>query len=326
MNKTGGTFSKDGDRATQLSNVALLYYGEGLTQSEIAKRLQVSRVTVVNLLRDARDEGIVEIHVSGQHLSESTLSRDLRDKFGLEDVYISDAFGTDAKDRAATLRQLGRVAATAFLNIVEPGDKVGVAWGETVLALSDALPRARVPGAEVSQLIGSMISDRVPASETCAIQIANQIGARCFTLHAPAIVSTPELAMALRQEPTIAAQMERLKALDMAVYSIGNVSKDTHLVAAGMASPQEMAAAKEAGAKGVICCRYIDAEGHECNLPPSDRLVSASLDQLKAARKKLLVICGKDRLEATRAAIAGGFVTHLCADRGLAADLLDGVV
>ncbi|MEM6371868.1 MAG: sugar-binding domain-containing protein [Pseudomonadota bacterium] len=322
MNKTGGTFSKDGDRATQLSNVALLYYGEGLTQSEIAKRLQVSRVTVVNLLRDAREEGIVEIHVGGQHLSESTLSRDMREAFGLEDVYISDAFTDGDTDRAATLRQLGRVSATAFLNIVEPGDKIGVAWGETVLALSGALPRARVQGAEVSQLIGSMISDRVPASETCAIQIANQISAQCFTLHAPGIVSTPGLAKTLLTEPTIASQMDRLRDLDMAVYSIGNVSKDTHFVAAGMASAAEMSAAQKAGAVGVICCRYIDAQGQECQLPPSDRIVSASLENLRAARKKLLVVCGTDRAGATRAAINGGLVTHLCADRSLANALL----
>lgn len=323
MNKTGGTFSKDGDRATQLSNVALLYYGEGLTQSEIAKRLQVSRVTVVNLLRDARDEGIVEIHVGGQHLSEGTLSRDVCRTFGLEDVYISDAFIDGTMDRAATLRQLGRVSATAFLDIVEPGDKIGVAWGETVHALSSALPRARVDGAEVSQLIGSMISDRVPASETCAIQIANQIGARCFTLHAPAIVSTAALAAALRAEPTLAAQMDRLRVLDMAVYSIGNVSNDTHFVAAGMASAAEMRAARAAGAAGVICCRYIDAQGQECALPPSDRLVTTSLQNLRAAKKRLLVVCGKDRADATHAAIKGGFVTHLCADRSLAGELLE---
>ncbi len=322
MNKSGGTFSKDGDRTTQLSNVALLYYGEGLTQSEIAKRLKVSRVTVVNLLRDAREEGIVEIHVSGRHLTEGTVSRKLREAFGLEDVYISDTLSDTPLDRPTTLRQLGRVAATAFLNIVEPGDKIGVAWGETVHALSSELPRARVEGAEVSQLIGSMISDRVPASETCAIQIANQIGAQCFTLHAPGIVSTAQLATALLVEPTIAAQMSRLRALDMAVYSIGNVSENTHFVAAEMASPTEMHSAKIAGAKGVICCRYIDANGEECALPPSERLVSASLDNLRAAQKKLLVVCGTDRADATRAAIKGGFVTHLCVDRHLANELL----
>ena len=79
-----------GDKEALLSNVALLYYGEGLTQSEIAKRLKVSRATVVNMLRESRDLGIVDIRVEGRHLSGSTLSRDVREAFGLEDVYVAE--------------------------------------------------------------------------------------------------------------------------------------------------------------------------------------------------------------------------------------------
>ncbi len=52
-----------GDKEAQLSNIALLYYGEGLTQGEIAKRMKVSRTTVVNMLRESRELGIVEIRV-----------------------------------------------------------------------------------------------------------------------------------------------------------------------------------------------------------------------------------------------------------------------
>ena len=325
MNRTGGTFSRGGERAAQLSNVALLYYGEGLTQSDIARRLNVSRVTVVNLLREAREDGIVEIRVNGRHLAEGNIAARLRNMCGLQDVYISDIFDGEAEDRATQLRQIGRVSAMALLDLIKPGDRIGVAWGETVMALSEALPRVRVDGTEVNQLIGSMISDRVPASETCAIRIASQIGARCYTLHAPAMVSTPELAETLRVEPTIFAQMQRLENLDVAVCSIGHVSSDTHLVAAGMATDAELVGARDAGAVGVICCRYIDDQGKECRLPPSDRLVSASLGCLRRVRKKLLVVCGADRLDATRAAIAGGFVTHLCADKALARALLGSV-
>ena len=105
-----------------------------------------------------------------------------------------------------------------------------------------------------------------------------------------------------------------LSLMILAVYSVGNTSSDTHLVSSGMASPQDMTHARQAGAVGVICCRYIDAQGQECALSPSDRLISAPLHSLKAARKKLLVVSGVDRLDATRAALTGGLVPHLCAE------------
>ena len=313
-----------GDKDALLSNVALLYYGEGLTQGEIAQRLQVSRATVVNMIRETRERGIVDIRVNGNYLSGSSLSRALKQRFGLVDVYIAlSGTAGDASDRASLLPQLARVAATAIVDIIEPGDRVGVAWGETIMAAADAMPFSPTPDVEVCQLIGSMISERVPASESCAIEIANRLDARCYTLHAPGILSTEELAKRIRQEPTIRAQLDRLENLDMTVAAVGNVELDTHFQAAGMATKKQIAAAKAAGAKGVLCCRFIDAEGNSIDIPPTDRVIAAEIATLRKARKKLIAVCGTDRAEATRAAIKGGLVTHLCVDKALAETLLE---
>ena len=310
-----------GDKEALLSNVALLYYGEGLTQGEIAKRMKVSRATIVNMLRESRDRGIVEIRVDGHHISGSTLSRDLREKFSLEDVYVAQPESGQTLSRADTLAHLGRVASAAMRDVVSPGDRVGVAWGETIMAVADAMPTVPVEGVEVCQLIGSMISDRVPASENCTIQIAAKLGGACFTLHAPALISNVDLARRLRLEPTINSQLDRLGNLDLAVYSVGNVPDETHLLAAGMASKAELAAARKAGAVGILCCRYIDKDGNEVTLPPSDRVIAARIEDLRASKKSLLIVCGEDRAEATLAAIRGGLVTHLCVDAALGAAL-----
>ena len=313
LEKTGA------DRHATLANVALLYYGEGLTQGEIAKRLRVSRATIVNMLRECREAGIVNISVGGRHLAGSNLSAKLREKFHLDDVYIAQIGGDEAdQSRKQALQQLARVTASAIQDIVEPGDRIGVAWGETIAVVAQAMNWTSIPGTEVCQLIGSMISDRVPASETCAIEIANRIGARCYTLHAPAMVSTHQLAQRLRLEPTIRDQLARLEALDVTIASIGNVEPDTHFVAAGMATVNELNNAKKAGAVGIICCRFVDTAGKELNLAPDERLIAASTAQLRKARKRLLTVCGVDRKAATLAALRGGLVTHLCVDHALA--------
>lgn len=312
------------DKETFLANIALLYYGEGMTQSAIAKRMQVSRATIVNFLRESRERGIVEIRVDGKHLSSSNLAREVQDKFDLEDVYIASA-GKRKTDpgRQALLEQMGRVGAAAFLDIVEPGDRVGIAWGETIMAVSDRMPRATTENVQVCQLIGSMNSERVPASENCAIQIAGKLGATCFTLHAPGIVTTVEMAENFRAEPTIQEQLGRLQSLNMTVASIGNVSAETHLHAAGMATEDELAQARKKGAAGIICCRFIDAKGNELRAAPDERLIAASLPDLISPQKKLLIVCGKDRADATMAAIKGQLVTHLCVDQALAEELLE---
>jgi DNA-binding transcriptional regulator LsrR (DeoR family) len=312
------------DKDAMLANVALLYYGEGMTQSEIAKRIQVSRATVVNMLRESRERGIVEIRVDGKHLSSSSLSRALRDKFGLKDVYIATVDSQQKpKNRASLLAHVGRVGAAAVLDIIEPGDRVGIAWGETIMAVSDEMQRASKADVEICQLIGSMNSERVPASESCTIQIAGKLGATCYTLHAPGIVATSEMAEIFRNEPTIRKQLDRLSDLDFTIASIGHVAEDTHFQVAGMATSEELTSARELGAKGIICCRFIDNQGEAVMASPVDRIIAASLEDLRKPQKKLLVVCGVDRANATLAAIYGGLVTHLCVDQHLATHLLD---
>ena len=211
-------------------------------------------------------------------------------RFGLEDVYVASIEAPPAKNgRKENLPLVARVAAMAALDIVEPGDRIGVAWGETIAAMAKAMPRAPMSDIEVCQLIGSKDSDRVPASEICAIEVANKLGANCFTLHAPGIVSSVELAEAFRSEPTIKAQLARLADLDLTIASVGNVADDTHLATAGMATPEALRAARQAGSVGIYCCRYIDENGNDMPLEPQNRIIAASIENLKAARKRLLV-------------------------------------
>lgn len=175
-----------------LANVAILYYKDGLTQSDIAQRLGVSRASVVNYLRQAREQNLVDIRINGASFSVSRLSTDLRDAYGLEDVYIATAY-PDADDGpeklSATLRrQVARVGAMAVYDLLQPGDVLGVAWGETIQWLSEEMPRGAVRNLTVCQMNGSMKPPLAPAAETCSIRISSALGADCFTLHAPAIL------------------------------------------------------------------------------------------------------------------------------------------
>ena len=114
MAKPEPPLRQNGEKDALLSNVALLYYGEGLTQGDIAKRMKVSRATIVNMLRESRELSIVDIRVDGKNLKGSNLSRDLREKFELEDVYVALTGEGASTSRQSNLPQLARVAATGL--------------------------------------------------------------------------------------------------------------------------------------------------------------------------------------------------------------------
>ena len=175
-----------------LANVAILYYKDGLTQSDIAQRLGVSRASVVNYCAKPANRT--------SSTSASTAprfpSRDCRPTCathtGSKTSHIATAY-PDADDGpeklSATLRrQVARVGAMAVYDLLQPGDVLGVAWGETIQWLSEEMPRGAVRNLTVCQMNGSMKPPLAPAAETCSIRISSALGADCFTLHAPAIL------------------------------------------------------------------------------------------------------------------------------------------
>ncbi|MBT7889555.1 MAG: hypothetical protein HN580_11075 [Deltaproteobacteria bacterium] len=160
------------------------------------------------------------------------------------------------------------------------------------------------------------------AAETSAINIAKRFGADCYTLHAPAILTTSKLANALRNEPVIKTQLEQLSGMNKTLFSVGSCLPRTHLLKSGIASRNDLDWYTKNGAVGIICGRFIDEKGNQVIGPLDERMIGVALDQLKAAETGILVISGQHKVEATLAAINGDFVTHLILDEPTGKKLL----
>ncbi len=309
-----------------LANVALLYYKEGLTQGDIARRLGVSRPTVVGYLRQARELGIVDIRIDGLSFAASSLSRELRAAYGLADVFLIDepsvAAGSSSEAAQHARRQLAQVGAMAVFDLLEPDDSLGVAWGQTIHWLAEEMPRGTVPGLSVYQMIGSKKSRHLPAPETSAIRIASSLNAECFTLHAPAILSNRDVADALRREPVIAEQLRALRSLSKTLFSVGNVSDDTQLVLSGIATVEDVRAYVRRGAVGVLSARFIDAEGNPIEGDLDGRIIGMELSEIQAVGNGILVSSGPDKVTAIRAALLGGYARYLVTDKSTGEELL----
>ena len=89
-----------------MARVARLYHERGLSQSQIAERLELSQPTVSRLLKRAEAEGIVRVvvtHPSGTH---PELEEGLQEKYGLREAMVVET----ATREEALLRDLGAAA------------------------------------------------------------------------------------------------------------------------------------------------------------------------------------------------------------------------
>ena len=209
-----------------VAEVAWLYYIKGLNQAEIAKRLGLSRPTVVTYLRLARERQIVGVKIQGAHFRINALADGLRERFGLETAFVV----AEEDSQAETAQQVCEAAAQFLPDFVQPGDTLGVSWGQTVSIVSDRVPWWPVDGLVVRQLIGSIANPLLPTCESCTTEIARRLSAQCINLNAPAVCSEAGLADRLRAEPIIAEQLDRLRDCNKAIYSLSPCTFDTHVV------------------------------------------------------------------------------------------------
>lgn len=300
---------------------AWMYYYDGLNQAEIAKRLDVSRATVVNYLQEAREKGYIQINLAPEVFSGHQLAQDLRERFGLKAAFVIP----NETSNEGTLMRVAHGAAQWLPSLLDAGDSLGVAWGRTVYEVAEALRQTNMKDVTVSQLVGSMATPYGFTAEICSAHMAQNLGAKCINLHAPAVLSDPALAARLREEPIIHTQLEALSHCNKAIFAAGSCEPDSHIVSSGVASAKDLAWYVGHGATGVLCGRFINSLGEAIPGPLDDRMIGVTLDKLQGLDIGLLVSDGSDKVVPMLAAIAGGYVTHLVTSVGTAREMLKAV-
>lgn len=301
-----------------IHKAAWLYYTHGLRQDEVAQRLGISRASVTLYLRRAREAGIVNITTSTELFRDDRAARQIEDAFGLETVWIvgNDGLAPDP------VTQVPSVAAGVFLEMVESGDRIAVAWGRTVYAMADAMAFADRQGVTVVEMCGNLGSPYEYRPDQCIMEIARRLNARGLNFYAPLVLRTAALAAELREEPVIREQLESISGCSLALFSIGTINEDSHVIKCGALGLSELAELKALGATGVIAGQIIDADGALLPCDYNRRMISADFDAIRAIPRRLVVVQEDDKFEPLKAALKGGFATHLVVTADMARKLL----
>lgn len=189
------------------AHVSRLYFLRGLTQREIGDRLGVSRFKVARLLEEARAEGIVRIEIADEVPQLDELAAGLERRFGL--VHASVTPRTDDVPRAG---------AALLPQLLRERDVVGVAWGETLRALVDVLPRlgGGQPVVQICGAIPELVSGTGPSE--VALDLADRLGSRAALLPAPAETDAID---ELRANPAVRPTLELFERVTLALVGIG---------------------------------------------------------------------------------------------------------
>jgi len=294
--------------------VSQLFYRSGLSHTEIASRLRLSRFQVARLLRTALDDGYVTVKILEPDRWHSGLERQLEERFGLRAAIVVDS--EDISDGEARLRAAD--AAGRYLGeVLADGDVLGISLGRTVQSVVDQLPDRIDRRVEVVQLIGG--SSRVATELNSMILTAGLARRfRCAPqlLFAPAAVAAGSVRRALLEDSEIKETFSLFGKLTIALLGIGSLAQGetSRLLYGGLIDEDSRAGLLAQGAVGDVLSYVYDRGGAILDSAANDRMIAISPQQLLAVPHRIAVATGKAKATAITGALAGGLVNVLVTD------------
>ena len=310
------------DRHRLLSEIADLYYNKGLSQQDIADRVQMSRPSISRLLLEARDFDIVEIKINHPIPTAPAIEEELTKRFSLQSAHILER-GISTDDDA--FRNLGRLGAEVLYKYLQDDMIFGLSWGTTVHVVVQELRPKRLPNVKVVQLLGGVGAPYSSIDGPEQVRRSGEmLGAQHYYLNAPMLVDSPDVASALREDHSIKEVLELVRQTDIALVGIGSIipeiSTQYH---SGYITYENLRELSRVGAIGAICTSFFSLTGeHVTAAWCDDCSISISWDELVKVPKLIGVAGGKMKAPAILGAVRSGIVDILVTDDATAQEIL----
>lgn len=306
--------------ADLLTRIARRYYDGDATQADIAAEFGLSRMKVSRLLRQAREEGVVDVRIRVHRSVSGEIEARLRERFGLQGALIA----ADRADEEAARADVALLVADHLERTLFDGASVAVGMGRNVAAVADAPGRpVRREATFVCATGGASRAGEPGNADHICRKLARRFGGRAETLYAPAYVPDAALRDALLRNPTVRQTLDAARGADMAVVGIGDLGEESHMVRMGWFRRDEILAARAAGVVGdLMGYDFFDLEGRERNEILGGRIVGLRLSELRAVGTVIALASEPGKTLAVLAALRTGAVDVLAVPLAVAQGVL----
>ena len=300
------------------TRAAWLYFVAGNTQSEIGKKLGLNRIRINRLLALAREQGLVQINVTGRLADCVSLEEQLKTRFKLRHaIVVPTPF---KQDQLPAL--IGSAAGHYLDSQLKDGMSIGVGWGRTLRYSLRSVPRRVYKKLTVVSLMGGLTQASLVNPHETASHLADIVGAQCYYIAAPALTDSEATRDIFLKQSMVRDVFERGAKVDLALLSVGELTQPNTVTSVGLISNADAASLVKAGAVGDICVHWIDATGKVIAHPLNKRVVALQPEKLKDIPCVVLASGGRNKAPAVLGALRAGFVNVLVTDEATARDVL----
>lgn len=237
-----------------LLRIAWLYYIDEMSQQEIADRLDLPRIKVLRLLKEAKARGMVDVRIKGGRVSLFSLESELRDLMGLSEVMVVPT-GPDP------IRSVANAMTYRFVQALKTAKVIGIGIGRTLHQFAQLLDYdGPIKTRELVSLVGNAQANMALDPLDISYTLATKLNVDYFNLWAPAWASTHEEADSIKSNPSISSTLKRGESADIAFISIGAMKNSMYL-RHGYADPSVFRQMRDDGFVGEVFGHFFDIDG-----------------------------------------------------------------
>ncbi len=306
-----------------ISKVSSMYYNQEYKQQEIADRLHISRPKVSRLLKQAREQGIIQISVVSPHGSFVKLENALEERFGLKEVLLVES---DSQMSSQIIkRQLGSAAAGSLHRTVAEGDLIGVTWGTTLQAMVDAMQPKAIPDVHVVQALGGVGPPEAKAHATdISRRLSQLLDSRLTLLPAPGIVGSKQAKEVLLSDRQVRGALDLFSEIDTLYVGLGAIKTNPVLDQDNEEIPPWLyEKIIDSDSVGDIALHFFDINGQEVDSKLKELVIGISIEEVKNVDTVVGIAGGIEKTEVILGALRGNLIDVLITDTQTAKKLLE---
>ncbi len=303
------------ERTKFISRISKLYYLEGLTQQQIANKLNISRTKVSRYLDRARKENIVEIKINSPKEDFSNLEYEIEEKFKIKECNIVHSSENDED----MLEEMAGGLNNLLERILKDESYMGIGWGSSLRSIANYIKVSGKSEVKVIPMIGGLgkIGTGVHTNSV-AKTIADGLGGISYMIHSPAVLDSKEAREMVEKDSSTRDIIELADKIDTALVGLSDIGPGSTLINTGDFDMEEFSYLKGLGVVGDVNLIFIDETGRHVPSKIDGRVVRVPVEKLKKIRNIIGVAFGKQKVKTILGALNGNIINILFTDEDTA--------
>jgi len=296
---------------TQLNlatKAAWLSYVGGYTQTEVAKRLNVSSAKAHRLIAYAHAHNVVKIFIEGEIVECVELEEKIINTFNLNSCTVVPTIDADMDEFNA----IGTVGAAFLYPLFKNTQNavIGIGKGRTLSSVVEHLPHVKTKNLKFASVSGGLTRKFSTNPYDVIHRIAERTNSEAYFLPVPYMAKDPQEKKMLLSQQSVSQMLDFAKTAEIFIVGIGSIQSNAHVHETGLIEESIWQTMIRKQAVGDFMGAFLNNSGEKIKSKNNQLSLGLSSEDIKG-KQVIAIVGGQQKGLATLAALQTDTITDL---------------